>query len=138
MAPSEKIIADESTIGQYIPQQQPMVMIGKLLSVDENKTVTSFVIKKDNIFVMNDLFREAGMIENMAQTAAAAAGFAARQSGLPPRVGFIGGIKNLEISILPEAGKEIVTEVVVEEDLGESIIGFWDKPVVVQSKWEPA
>ncbi len=122
MASPEKMIADENTITGYIPQRPPMVMIGKLIAVEGKKTITSFLVSSDNIFVMGGFFREAGLIENMAQTAAAGAGYTARTSGQAPRVGFIGAIKNLEILFLPECGNELITEVVVDYEIMNAIL----------------
>jgi predicted hotdog family 3-hydroxylacyl-ACP dehydratase len=111
MASSEKIMATEETIGQYIPQKTPIIMIGKLLDVTDTQTVTSLVIKEDNLFCSEGLFREPGLIENMAQTAAAGIGYASKIAGKEPPVGFIGGLRDLKIFELPRAGSEIRTEV---------------------------
>ena len=54
-----------------IPQKPPMVMVDKLIFAEEKKVVTSFLIRRDNIFCSDGVFTEAGLIENMAQTAAA-------------------------------------------------------------------
>lgn len=122
MASPEEIIADETRITDYIPQRPPMVMIGKLISVEGKSTVTSLTIRENNLFVADGIFREAGLIENMAQTAAAGAGYAARQGNEAPRVGFIGGIKALEIHFLPKTGDEIVTEATVEFEVMNATI----------------
>jgi predicted hotdog family 3-hydroxylacyl-ACP dehydratase len=117
MASFEKIIAIETTIGQYIPQKAPFIMIGKLLDVTVNKTVTSLLINEDNLFCSERIFREPGLIENMAQTAAAGVGYISKKAGKEPPVGFIGGLRNLQIYELPEMGKEIRTEVFLEHEV---------------------
>ena len=117
MASSEKIIATEATIGQYIPQKPPVIMIGNLLEVNGNKTVTSLLIKDDNLFCSEGLFREPGLIENMAQTAAAGVGYLSKEAGKEPPLGFIGGLRNLSIHELPTVGSEIRTEVTVEHEV---------------------
>jgi predicted hotdog family 3-hydroxylacyl-ACP dehydratase len=89
-------------------------MIGKLLEVTENKTVTSMFINEDNLFCEEGLFRELGLIENMAQTAAAGIGYISKKTGAIPPIGFIGGLKNLYIHELPKVGSQIRTEVIVE------------------------
>jgi 3-hydroxymyristoyl/3-hydroxydecanoyl-(acyl carrier protein) dehydratase len=122
MASSEKIIADETDIQGYIPQRLPMVMIGKLLEVADKKTVTSFIIKEDNLFCSGGFFREPGLIENMAQTAAAGVGYLARQNEKDLPVGFIGGLKNLRIRDFPKCGDEIVTEVTVEHEVFDATV----------------
>jgi predicted hotdog family 3-hydroxylacyl-ACP dehydratase len=122
MAPSEKIIAGETTIVQYIPQKPPIVMIGKLLEVTGPKTVTSFLISEDNLFCRGGIFREPGLIENMAQTAAAGVGYVSKEQGKEPPVGFIGGLRNLCIHELPAAGSEIRTEITVEHEVFDATV----------------
>jgi predicted hotdog family 3-hydroxylacyl-ACP dehydratase len=104
----------EENIQLLIPQRPPFVMIGKLLHSDENTTRASFRITEENIFVANGLFREPGLLENIAQTAAARAGSVSRLENKPVQVGFIVAVKNLEITGLPKIGDEIVTEIKIE------------------------
>ena len=94
---------------QYIPQAAPFVMIGEIIQADEQQTTTTFRIPEDNLFVSEGYFTEPGLIENMAQTAAAGTGYRAAQAEAPPPVGFIGQIKQLEILQLPKAGELITT-----------------------------
>jgi len=96
---------------KYIPQAAPFVMIDEVLSANETTTVTSFKIKEGHLLVEKDQFTEAGLIENMAQTAAAGMGKKAAESGEQPPVGFIGQVKDLNIDRLPPAGATIITEV---------------------------
>lgn len=117
MASPEEVIADEQSIVDLVPQKPPMVMVGKLHLVDERRTVSSLVIKKDNIFCENGKFREPGLIENIAQTAAAGAGYRAKKENKSPSPGFIGGIRKLEITELPSAGDEIITEIMIEHEI---------------------
>jgi len=120
MAPFEKIT--EESIGNLIPQKAPIVMIGKLLEVNGTKTVTSFILKTENIFCEKGLFREPGLIENMAQTAAAGVGYSSKRSGNEPPVGFIGGLRNLKIHELPAVESEIRTEVIVEHEVFDATV----------------
>lgn len=113
MASPEEIMENESAMLKYIPQRPPMVMVGRLLSVAGKSTTTSFHIDNDNIFCEKGIFREPGLIENMAQTAAAGEGYRAVMDGKLPRPGYIGAVKNLRINNLPEAGDDITTEAVI-------------------------
>ena len=97
-------------------------MIGKLLSVEDEHTMTSFIIDEDNIFSENGRFLEAGMLENMAQTAASGVGYTAVQEKRVPPTGFIGGIKNLEIHSFPVVGDEIITDISVEHHIFDATI----------------
>ena len=113
MASSEKI---------NIPQKPPMVMVDKLISAEENQVVTSFLIKRDNVFCTDGIFTEAGLIENMAQTAAAGIGAKKDTDNEEPPIGFIGGIRRLKIHSLPAAGQEITTYIQVEHEIFEATI----------------
>ena len=98
------------------PQKPPMVMVDGLLSHDAQKTVSTLLIEADNIFLKGQLFTEAGLVENIAQTAALRTGWMARQTkgtgkASAPPVGVIGGIKDLRIHELPPAGTLLTTTV---------------------------
>ena len=105
-----------------IPQKPPMVMIDRLVFSDDNKTETAFLIREDNIFCENREFREPGLIENMAQTAAARAGARPELAGGEAPLGFIGGIRNLKIMAFPETGQEIITRVTVLHQVFDATI----------------
>lgn len=113
MAPPEEI---------NIPQKPPMVMVDRLIEIADKTTVTTFLVRADNVFLENGEFREPGLIENMAQTAAAGAGVKPGvQSGQAPQ-GFIGGIRNLKIDSFPRTGQEIRTRVTVMHEVFEATI----------------
>ena len=122
MASSEKIIATEAEITGYIPQRPPMVMVGKLLSVEGTRTLTSFLISEDNLFCEDGQFVEAGLMENIAQTAAAGAGYRSLLKNETPPQGFIGGVKNLVIHSLPVVGDLLITEVSVEHEVFDATV----------------
>lgn len=105
-----------------IPQKPPMVMVDRLIRTDGRETVTSFVIRSDNVFVENGRLAEPGLIENMAQTAAAGTGAAGQGPDARPRTGFIGAIKDLKIVSLPAVGEEITTCVTVEHTVMDASV----------------
>jgi len=105
---------EESDILSLIPQKTPFVMVGELVYSDDNITRTKFVVPSDNVFVINGEFSEAGLMENMAQTAAAGSGNMARIENRPVSTGYIGQVKNLEIFELPKVGDELLTEIKIE------------------------
>lgn len=110
MLPIENIIP-------LIPQKPPFVMVGKLLFTDERSTRSSFVIEHDNVFVKDNFFQEAGLMENIAQTAALRAGYVAQTENKPVAVGYIGAVSNFEIFDLPKIADEIETEIRVENQI---------------------
>lgn len=100
-----------------IPQKPPFVMVDKLLFADEKNAKSKFTINETNVLVHDGSFSEAGLIENMAQTAALHAGYQALQSGKKPALGVIGGVKNLLITRLPRVHGSITTSVSVENEV---------------------
>jgi len=96
-----------------IPQKPPFVMVSKLLSVEGNITRSGFCIEENNVFVKNNLFLEAGLLENMAQTAALGLGYKAKAENKPVVVGYIGSVKDLEIFNLPKVNDELITETII-------------------------
>jgi predicted hotdog family 3-hydroxylacyl-ACP dehydratase len=111
-------MSDKEKIRQFIPQSDPMMMIDDLISSNEEETSTSFTVKTDNIFCESGLLREPGIIENMAQTAAARSGFEARKNNEPIKTGFIGSVKNLQINFLPKAEHTVHTTVSIMTVIG--------------------
>jgi predicted hotdog family 3-hydroxylacyl-ACP dehydratase len=107
-------MTEGESILSLIPQKPPFVMVGELLFSDDNITKTSFTVTADNIFAINGEFSEAGLMENMAQTAAAGSGNMARIENRPVATGYIGQVKNLEVFDLPKVGDELLTEVKME------------------------
>jgi predicted hotdog family 3-hydroxylacyl-ACP dehydratase len=104
-------------IQSLIPQKPPFVMVDKLLSVTETSVTTGFSIKADNIFVQDGVFKEPGLVENIAQTAAASAGYVSHTENKPVLVGYIGSVNNLQIFALPKAGDELITEITTENQI---------------------
>ena len=56
-------------------------------------------------------------MENIAQTAAARAGYIAHKENKPVEIGYIGAVKNFEIFGLPEINNELLTEIKIEGNL---------------------
>lgn len=113
----------EIDIHSLLPQQEPFVMVGSLVHIDEKCFATETLVKAGNIFVDDDRFSASGLIENIAQTCAARIGFVNKyilKKGI--QLGFIGAVRNLEILALPRTGQTIRTTVeVVEEVFGMTL-----------------
>ena len=105
-----------------IPQKPPMVMVDRVVKITGKTTETAFMVKEDNVFCEDGRFTEPGLIENMAQTAAAGAGAALADTGKEARRGFIGGIRNLKIFDLPAAGREIITRATVMHEVFDATV----------------
>jgi 3-hydroxyacyl-[acyl-carrier-protein] dehydratase len=105
------MLATRNDITQYIPQRDPMVMVHDILQVMEDAAITQFEILPDNVFVKDGFLREPGLIENIAQTAAAQMGYTHIKKGLPVPIGYIASVKDLQVLSLPPAGILLNTSV---------------------------
>ena len=97
-----------------IPQRHPFVMVDALTGGDEKTSRTQLLVRADNVLVYDGELSEAGLTENIAQTAAAGVGYRAIQNGEAVLTGYIGAIKNLEVFAQPKVGDVINTEVTIE------------------------
>lgn len=108
-----------------LPQKPPMVMVDALVDYSEMMAMTCLEIRPDNIFVQNGFFTEPGLVENIAQTAAAHAGFTHSMNGdntVP--MGYIAGIDHLSVHRLPPVLSTIETTIRVQNQvMNVTIIG---------------
>jgi len=112
MQPLENLIE----IQNYLPHRVPMLMVGYIVEFNEDKVVTIFEIKKENLFVENSFFSEIGLIENAAQTCSTVVAKSyfiddnLKEKEDVSVVGFISGIKKLQVHSLPRVGSTIQTK----------------------------
>lgn len=91
-------------------------MVDLILEIDANFVETIFLIKEDNIFVQDNVFIEAGLIENTAQTCSSIVGkkYFFDEDGTENEnvnvIGFISALKNVKIHSLPKVGDTIITK----------------------------
>ncbi|MBN2480138.1 MAG: hypothetical protein JXB19_00220 [Bacteroidales bacterium] len=100
-----------------IPQRSPMIMVDRLLSCDSKTAVALLEVRESNIFVHNGCLQEAGIVEFMAQTAAAFTGFKNLTAAKPVTRGYIGAVKNLAIQELPPVNTTLHAEITVENEI---------------------
>lgn len=110
-------LAEGTAVLEWIPQRAPMVLIDKVWSADQQQATTGLLVQQDTIFCENGYLQAPALAENIAQTAAAQAGFLAQQEGIPAPVGFIGAMKNLIIHQLPAVGEELKTQITIENSI---------------------
>jgi predicted hotdog family 3-hydroxylacyl-ACP dehydratase len=111
------------TIPDLIPQRPPMVLIDSLVYAEEKTAGGRLFIRETNLFCHKGYFQESGMVEFIAQTAAAFTGYQQLKAGKPVKLGYIGSVKNLVINHLPAVNTEIESEVIVDSEvLGYTII----------------
>jgi len=99
-------------IHNFLPHREPMLMTDYILELTKEKVITSFEIKEDNIFAHDNVFVEAGLIENAAQTCSSILGqsFFENPETETKVIGFITNIKKIEIFTLPKVGNKIISK----------------------------
>ncbi len=115
----ENALAEGEALFKYIPQRPPMLLIGALLHYDGTLIRSSYTVEKEGVFVEDEFLREAGIVENIAQTAAAGVGYhylEQTEKGAIP-LGFIASVRNFEVQGLPRTGEKLTTEVRVEQEV---------------------
>src|SRR5690606_21283598 len=116
-------IDDKGLIENLIPQKAPFVMVDKLIHYSEEKVIAGFTPPTSNLFVYNNSFMAAGVIEHMAQSVALHTGYRYFLKNEPAPTGYIGAIKSAEILELPTAGQELTTTgTILHEILGVTLV----------------
>ena len=106
----------DTDIRRLIPQRDPIMMVDTLAEVDEESGValTHLTIRGDNFFIKRDgLLSECGLIEHIAQSASAFAGYKAlseKGAGDPPK-GLIGEVKRFSCHRRPALGETLDTTI---------------------------
>jgi predicted hotdog family 3-hydroxylacyl-ACP dehydratase len=96
---------------ELIPQRSPFVFVDRLIFIDDHTSHGSFKIPEENIFVKSGVFTTSGMVESMAQTAAAGTGFLCKKNNKKVPIGYIGAVQKLEVLDWPPAKSEITMEI---------------------------
>ncbi len=112
------ILLQDNNILKLIPQREPIVLVDKFGDLYADGASSALTIRKNNIFLHNGYLREPGLIEHVAQSAAAFAGYEPFLHNLPPRLGYIGEIKRCHIYQLPKVGQELNTDLKILAKVG--------------------
>ena len=110
------IISGEGILN-LIPQRPPIVMVDSFCGIEDNCSYSGFTVTDDNIFCQEGKLQEAGIIEHIAQSAAARIGYIYLQKNEPVPLGFIGSVDKLTLHRLPETGQELSTEITVIQEV---------------------
>ncbi len=113
------MLVNKEKLTEYIPQRAPMIMVDNLLSSNEEtlSARSSFYIEETNIFCEDGVFKEPGLVENIAQSCALRAGYTFHSKNEKVPLGFIGAVKNLQIHFFPKAGTLLETEIQVVNEI---------------------
>ncbi|MBQ8274683.1 MAG: beta-hydroxyacyl-ACP dehydratase [Bacteroidaceae bacterium] len=102
-----------SKIEELIPQRLPIMMVDELLKVVGDECTCRLTVREDNFFLEEDgQMAEPGVIEHIAQSASAFAGYRAVAEGATePPVGYIGEVKNFRLYRRPKLGDDLQTTI---------------------------
>ena len=102
-----------SKIEELIPQRSPIMMVDELLKVVGDECTCRLKVREDNFFLEEDgQMAEPGVIEHIAQSASAFAGYRAVAEGATePPVGYIGEVKNFRLYRRPRLGDDLQTTI---------------------------
>lgn len=111
------LLVSAENITSYIPQRAPFVMIDNLLTQSKEEVHSNFHINNSNIFIEDGKFTVSGLLENIAQTAAANVGYECAKNNIPVPLGFIGAISKVKLFDLPEVNSVFDTKVTILQEV---------------------
>ena len=110
-------------IEELIPQRDPVVMLDTFYDANESEAETGLTVTEDILFCSDGLLEAPGLIEHIAQSASAFAGYKAKLANEPTPLGFIGEVKKCRIHFLPKTGDVLRTKIrILSEALGVSLL----------------
>lgn len=112
----EAIVQGEDIL-QLIPQRPPMVLVDCFFGIEGNNSYTGFTVAPTHLFCRDGVLQEPGVIEHIAQSAAARIGYIYTQKHEAVPLGFIGSVDKLKIHRLPQIGTELFTEITVVQEV---------------------
>ena len=110
-------------IKELIPQRYPIMMVDTFYGATDTEADTGLTVADDNLFCSDGFFMEPGLVEHIAQSASAFAGFKAKVKNEPTPIGYIGEVKKFRINFLPRTGDMLRTHIrIMSEVLGVSLL----------------
>ena len=96
------------------------MLVDALVGVEGGAVRTRLTVRRDNCFVGEDgLLAEPGLVEHIAQSASAFAGYKAMEAGASePPVGYIGEVRKFRCYRCPRVGEELQTTVTFGPEVG--------------------
>ena len=114
---SKEIICQGEELFRLIPQRPPMVMIDRFYGIEENTSWSGLTVTTDNLFCRDGVLQETGIIEHIAQSAAARVGYIYMLRKEPVPLGFIGSVEKMKLFRLPSAGAELYTGITIVQEV---------------------
>lgn len=108
-------------IASLIPQRDPIMMLDSFACIDERNCSSSLEIREGNIFVNErGVLAQEGILEHVAQSAAAWLGYKRLQEGKKVTLGFIGDIRKCSyVGAMPVVGDTVHTNIRIVSELGD-------------------
>jgi predicted hotdog family 3-hydroxylacyl-ACP dehydratase len=110
------ILLEKEAVENLLPQKFPFVMVDRMFSYTETSLVSGLKIQSDTIFVEDNTFLEAGLIEHMAQSVALHTGYQFFLKNEIAPTGYIGSIKDIHIKKLPKINDTIQSNVTILQE----------------------
>lgn len=98
-------------IKKLIPQRDPIMMVDAFIGAEGDVAQTGLKVLDSNFFCEDGCLAEPGIIEHIAQSASAFAGYKAVCQGFPVPIGYIGEVKKCHIYRLPRVDEELRTTI---------------------------
>ena len=92
-----------------IPQRPPFVFVDRMLRASMEQVQVVFLVTEACPLVEDGCLRLAGLVEHAAQACAARAGWLQQVQHQAIRIGYIGAIKQIEATRLPQIGETLTT-----------------------------
>ena len=114
---NREVIIQGEGILNLIPQRPPIVMVDSFFGFEENRSYSGLTVTTDNLFCEAGRLQEPGIIEHIAQSAAARIGFIYTRQGEKVPLGFIGSVEKMKLFRLPSAGAELYTGITIVQEV---------------------
>lgn len=106
-----------NNILDIIPQRPPFVFVNEVVAINGTSAIISYRVAADCPLLSNSRLSIAGVLEHVAQSCAARIGYLQSQNNQPIRIGYIGGVKSIEVLRNPQVGELLTTEVELTEEV---------------------
>lgn len=106
-----------NSILDIIPQRPPFVFVDEVVTVNGLSAILSYRVSLSCPLLSDGYLSIAGVLEHVAQSCAARIGYLQNQTNQPIRIGYIGGVKSIEVLRNPKVGELLTTEVNLIEEV---------------------